>query len=280
MGRFVGIGAVVALLCCLGVADVAAKKRGPAVRIQVLSNRADLVSAGDALLAVDPPAGTDASRAARPPQRRGRHRRVRRPRERPVRGPARRPAARRQRAGRQGRRDVKGSAAKLAITNHPNGGPVFSGPQVQPWVCQETAVDAQCNQPAEYEYSYMPEGGSALRALRPRQPALGRGRHDDRRGQDGSVHRPHRDRLPGPRPVQDRDPRRPSEAVRAVGAAGGLEPQAADHARRQLRHRPSSPARRPTSPTTRRSAAASRSCRPRSTTPGTTATWSPRPSRW
>ncbi len=41
-----------------------------------------------------------------------------------------------------------------AITNYPNGGPIFSGPQVQPWVCQSGALDAQCNQPAEYSYLY------------------------------------------------------------------------------------------------------------------------------
>ena len=34
-----------------------------------------------------------------------------------------------------------GPGARITLTNHPNGGPVFSGPQVQPWVCQETAVD-------------------------------------------------------------------------------------------------------------------------------------------
>ena len=28
--------------------------------------------------------------------------------------------------------------ASITVTNHPNGGPVFSGPQVQPWVCQST----------------------------------------------------------------------------------------------------------------------------------------------
>ena len=43
------------------------------------------------------------------------------------------------------------------ITNHPNGGPVFSGPQVQPWTCtNEAKVDAQCNQPAEFSFSYLP----------------------------------------------------------------------------------------------------------------------------
>lgn len=44
--------------------------------------------------------------------------------------------------------------ASVKIRNHTNGGPVISGPQLQPWTCQETAVDAQCNQPPVYAYFY------------------------------------------------------------------------------------------------------------------------------
>lgn len=47
-----------------------------------------------------------------------------------------------------------GYAGRLVITNHPNGGPIFSGPQHQPYVCQPTAVDQQCNQPARYRFLY------------------------------------------------------------------------------------------------------------------------------
>ncbi|HEY9393683.1 MAG TPA: DUF6351 family protein, partial [Nocardioides sp.] len=39
-----------------------------------------------------------------------------------------------------------GRGAWLTITNHPSGGPIFSGPQLQPWRCQPTATDEQCNQ--------------------------------------------------------------------------------------------------------------------------------------
>ncbi len=46
------------------------------------------------------------------------------------------------------------AASAITITNHPNGGPVLSGPQLQPWVCQATAVDVQCNQPPTYTYLY------------------------------------------------------------------------------------------------------------------------------
>lgn len=51
------------------------------------------------------------------------------------------------------------NGARLAktVVNHPNGGPVFSGPQVQPWTCtNEAATDAQCNQPVEYSFQYLP----------------------------------------------------------------------------------------------------------------------------
>jgi len=49
-----------------------------------------------------------------------------------------------------------GAVTRL-ITNHPAGGPVFSGPQVSPWTCTNpTAVDEQCNQPAEYQIKYVP----------------------------------------------------------------------------------------------------------------------------
>ncbi|HKG65873.1 MAG TPA: DUF6351 family protein [Solirubrobacteraceae bacterium] len=45
-------------------------------------------------------------------------------------------------------------AARAVLVNRPNGGPVMSGPQVLPWQCQAGAVDAQCNQPVSYSYSY------------------------------------------------------------------------------------------------------------------------------
>ena len=47
-----------------------------------------------------------------------------------------------------------GWAARITLVNHPSGGPVFSGPQLQPWNCQADATDAQCNQPPTYTYLY------------------------------------------------------------------------------------------------------------------------------
>ena len=73
--------------------------------------------------------------------------------------------------------------ARLTITNHPASGPVFSGEQLQPWVCAQPAVtptvvtipgtsltatvnsrasglegaaDANCNAPSRYTYWYQP----------------------------------------------------------------------------------------------------------------------------
>ncbi len=53
-----------------------------------------------------------------------------------------------------------GPTVHLRITNHPSGGPIFAGPQVQPWLCRTIAgfpapTDAQCNAPAAYSYVYM-----------------------------------------------------------------------------------------------------------------------------
>src|SRR5205823_13497111 len=49
----------------------------------------------------------------------------------------------------------RATGARLTITNHPNGGPVFSGPQLQPGKCEAGAVDAACNKAATYTYLYL-----------------------------------------------------------------------------------------------------------------------------
>ena len=48
-----------------------------------------------------------------------------------------------------------GTGAQMTLTDHPIGGPVFSGPQLQPWKCQAGAVDRQCNEAPSYRYVYM-----------------------------------------------------------------------------------------------------------------------------
>jgi len=53
-----------------------------------------------------------------------------------------------------------GARQALTITNHPIGGPVFAGPQVQPWSCATEVndlgapLDEQCNTPAVYRWQY------------------------------------------------------------------------------------------------------------------------------
>ncbi len=70
-----------------------------------------------------------------------------------------------------------GATARLVVTNHPIGGPIFAGPQIQPWTCQAGAQDAQCNQPPTFQYLYLPQGaptdGAALPGIGGNSPGAG-----------------------------------------------------------------------------------------------------------
>ena len=57
-----------------------------------------------------------------------------------------------------------GRGARITLTNHPIGGPVFSGPQIQPWTCSAGGKDAKCNRPQTYDYLYKSTSGGALKA--------------------------------------------------------------------------------------------------------------------
>ncbi|MCW2608262.1 MAG: hypothetical protein JWO60_2955, partial [Frankiales bacterium] len=132
-----------------------------AVQVRVLGTRADLVTAGDALVEVVLPPGTSAeglrvrvggrdvsSSFARRAAGSVRGRVLGRVTGLPV-GPSTVTA-----------RTADGRGAKLAVVNHPRGGPLLSGKQVQPWVCTTEANglgrarDAQCNAPTRYTFSY------------------------------------------------------------------------------------------------------------------------------
>jgi Tannase-like family of unknown function (DUF6351) len=142
-----------ALLACplAGPAEAAAKPAKPQLSISVLSGRADLVSGGSALVAVDLPPGSNPRLArvtlggndvtsAFAVRADGRF-------EGLVTGLALGPN--------QLQATLPGATgAKITLTNHPIGGPVLSGPQLKPWTCQSTAVDSQCNQPPSYRYVY------------------------------------------------------------------------------------------------------------------------------
>ena len=157
----------------MGVLSVLATGAGTALgatdplTIKVLSNRADLISAGDALVEVMPPSGVDAGRIAVS----------------------------------VGGRDVTSqfavrlngrfmalldglksgesvlsasapgaSAAFITITNHPIGGPVTAGEQIKPWTCFEETLDVQCNRPPKYEYLYKSTDGGGLSEYDPANP--------------------------------------------------------------------------------------------------------------
>jgi hypothetical protein len=149
--------AVAAALATIAVAAVGGTARDSAlgaapITIEVLSNRADLISSGDALVRISPPGdaqvslnGTDVSSAfaIRPNGQL----------EGLVSGLAVGPNTLTATA-------PDGTGASITITNHPRGGPVFAGPQVQPWPCTTEqhglgpAEDAQCNAPTAYSYRY------------------------------------------------------------------------------------------------------------------------------
>ena len=122
-----------AALVAAGLVPVATAKTptpSPGLSVQVLSGRADLVSGGDALVQVVLPNGVRAATV----DVNGRD--------------VTRQFAHRQNGSFEGlltglalgRNDVRariagGKGAVLTITNHPQGGPTFSGPQIQPWSC-------------------------------------------------------------------------------------------------------------------------------------------------
>jgi hypothetical protein len=142
------LSVVVGVAVATGVVAPAAVAQPRAPVISVISTRADLVSGGDALVAVRVPPGARVARISLG------HRNVRRAFTRSgsrleglVTGLA---------LGRNVLtvRLANGTGAQLDITNHPNGGPLFAGPQSQPWQCEQGAVDAQCDKPAEYAYVY------------------------------------------------------------------------------------------------------------------------------
>jgi hypothetical protein len=160
---------LIAAAVLAGVAVVLPSPSGAAgdVRLEVLSNRADLISGGDALVEVVLPANADPASV-------------------------RLDVAGRDVSGafavREGGRVLgvvtglalgpnvltarlpDGRGARISLVNHPIGGPVLSGPQIQPWHCADGAVDAQCNRPPAFTYEYMPEGGGSLQPYDPASP--------------------------------------------------------------------------------------------------------------
>ena len=130
-------------------------KQAPAVRIVVLSNRADLISGGDALVRVI--------------LRSGRYTRIRKV-DLDGRNVTRAFAVRRDgrytglvRGLSRGKNELRvrlhnGAGARLTLTNHPSTGPIFSGRHVRPWRCNGGARDRGCSRTPSYQYYYVPVG--------------------------------------------------------------------------------------------------------------------------
>jgi Tannase-like family of unknown function (DUF6351) len=134
------------------------------VTIKVLSNRADLVSGGDALVEVVPSlsdgdtvtvGGNDVTGSFQVAAN-GRTMAL-------VTGLA--PGANEVEVTRP-----DGSGARITIENHPVEGPIFSGPHLQPWQCTTdanglgAALDEHCNANAVVDYLYVPSSGGAYQA--------------------------------------------------------------------------------------------------------------------
>src|SRR3954469_21230526 len=135
------------------------------ITVSVLSARADLVSGGDALVRIG---GVKSAKGLRVTVRgRNRSSAFAKRADGTITGLVTRLA--------RGRNVIVASAgrraAKLVVTNHPKGGPVFSGPQLEPWKCQDTAKDGQGNEPAKFTYLYKStDGSSGFKDYDPKNP--------------------------------------------------------------------------------------------------------------
>lgn len=131
-----------------------------AATIKVLSNRADLISGGDALVRVTPKGAkvtlngknVTSQFATRP---NGQYLAL----LTNLKDGANKVVARHKRTG-----------ARLTIFNHPIGGPVTAGPQIQPWTCFDGSLDKQCNRPVSYTYKYKSTSGGGLQDYDPDNP--------------------------------------------------------------------------------------------------------------
>jgi hypothetical protein len=136
-------------------------------RIEILSDRADLISGGDALVAVLLPQGSQPSEV------------------RMTLGGRNVTPEFAQRANglyeglltglSNGRNVLRASLpggphAKATIINHPIGGPVFSGPQVKPWLCTNGSKNHRCNLPPTYKYEYKSAITGGIQPYDPKSP--------------------------------------------------------------------------------------------------------------
>jgi hypothetical protein len=140
----------------VGTAD-ASGRPGEELRIRVLSNRADLISGGDAYVRILLPRSADLTELAVDVDGRDVTGAFARRDDGRVTGlvTGLQPGENVLRARLPGR-----SGAQITITDHDRGGPVLAGPQIQPWICTTAANglgpprDAKCNGATVYEFYY------------------------------------------------------------------------------------------------------------------------------
>jgi len=159
-------GALTAVVALAAGAAPAASAQG--LKIDVVSTRADLVSGGQALTAIDLPSGTSPS-AVRVTLN-----------GHSVSGEfAKRPNGRFEGLVSglvNGQNTVTatlpdGTSTSTSIIDHPLSGPVFSGPQLKPWPCEAGAVDKQCDKPTSFAYEYMSSSpGGGFKSYDPNNP--------------------------------------------------------------------------------------------------------------
>ena len=212
-----------------------------ALKISVLSNRADLVSDGDALVQITVPSGVDPSTLDGRRRRPRRHERVRRPRRRPLPRPRRRPGARPERRDREAAEQARRAAHDHEL---PEGRPDLLG-RADPALALHDRLERTragagraVQRADDVRVLLHADDRRRLPALRPGEPAGRRRDDDDRPGQHGAVHHPAGDRNAEPRHLPHRGAVRSDQELGAVGRAGRLEPQALLSLRRELRDDP------------------------------------------
>jgi hypothetical protein len=166
-------GLAVAGLLAGTVVNAQADQSGPGLGIKVLSNRADMISGGDAYVEITEPPGVrlhqirvtlDKTDITRDFGRRADGRILGL-----VEGMSVGPHTLDARAARM-------SGASITITNHPTSGPILTGPQPQPYYCTTTqnglgaAQDAACDVPVRYQWYYMPKDPKVI-SVQPYDPA-------------------------------------------------------------------------------------------------------------
>jgi hypothetical protein len=146
---------------------MAASAGATPLRIHVLSNRADLISGGQALVSVSLPRHTRPRSVHMWLNGRNVTREFARRRNHLYEGVVQRLH--------RGRNTLVATlpnrrGARITITNHPIGGPVFSGPQAEPWTCEPGARDPKCDRKTSYSYLYQPQGSNSLQPYNPSSP--------------------------------------------------------------------------------------------------------------